>query len=291
VAAAAAERDRFGIGWRREIAAELSRHLERVDVVEVIAEDWLDAPRRAVEALAWLAQSVPVALHGVALGPVSSEPVNERVLARTARLMERVPCVSWSEHLAFVRGGDREIGHLAAAPRTPASVAATCANLERARKIVGRAPLVENVATLIDPPLSDMDEAEWIGACLRSSGCRLLLDLHNLHANATNFGYDARASLASIPIERVEQVHIAGGRWIRAGAGRRLLDDHQHDVPDPVFALLEELGTRARQPLTVILERDGRFGPIEGLLGELERARQALTRGRARAAQSIEVHA
>jgi len=38
---------------------------------------------------------------------------------------------------------------------------------------------------------------------------------------------------------------------------RRYLDDHLHDVPDPVYDLLVEVGARVRRPLTVILERDG----------------------------------
>ena len=31
----------------------------------------------------------------------------------------------------------------------------------------------------------------------------------------------------------------------RTGGERRLLDDHLHDVPDPVYALLREVGRRA----------------------------------------------
>ena len=49
------------------------------------------------------------------------------------------------------------------------------------------APLVENVATLIDPPGSDRDEATWVAEIVRNSESDLLLDLHNVHANAKNF--------------------------------------------------------------------------------------------------------
>ena len=44
---------------------------------------------------------------------------------------------------------------------------------------------------------------------------------------------------------------------------------------------LRELGRRASQPLMVIVERDGRYPPIEGLLAQLDRARDALAEGRA----------
>jgi len=38
-------------------------------------------------------------------------------LDKMARLVEQVRPQFWSEHLAFVRGGGIEIGHLAAPPR------------------------------------------------------------------------------------------------------------------------------------------------------------------------------
>ncbi len=43
-------------------------------------------------------------------------------------------------------------------------------------------------------------------------GTPMLLDLHNLHANAHNFGFDAVEYLDSLPLQAIRQVHIAGGR-------------------------------------------------------------------------------
>jgi uncharacterized protein (UPF0276 family) len=54
-------------------------------------------------------------------------------------------------------------------------------------------------------------------------------------------------------------------------------------VPDPVYELLEEVAARAPQPLTVILERDGKFPSIDALLAQLDRARYAVAAGRNRA--------
>jgi hypothetical protein len=83
----------------------------------------------------------------------------------------------------------------------------------------------------------------------------------------------------------VAAVHLSGGDWIDGPNGaRRLLDDHVHDVPLQVFALLRELGRLAPQPLTVIIERDGAYPPIARLLEQLETARAALAAGREAAA-------
>ena len=275
--------DRVGIGWRPELAAGILAHLDRVDLVEVIGDDWFDAGGRELRALATLGAQIPVILHGVGLGLASSLPVDTRRLTAMARIVDAAQPELWSEHMAFVRAGGREIGHLAAPPRSAATVEGTAANIDRARRIVGSAPLLENIATLIDPPGSDRDEATFVKDVAKGADVELLLDLHNLHANATNFGFDALRFLHTLPVHRIRAVHLAGGRWISASSGhRRLLDDHLHDVPESVFTLLEELGARTPQPLIVVVERDGNYPAITVLLEELDRARRALARGRAR---------
>jgi len=88
-----------------------------------------------------------------------------------------------------------------------------------------------------------------------------------------------------LPLECVTAVHLSGGRRIDGPDGaRRLLDDHLHDIPADVFALLSELGRLAPQPLTIVIERDGRFPPVARLLDQLDSARAALAAGREAAA-------
>jgi uncharacterized protein (UPF0276 family) len=290
--------DRVGLGWRGELSASILCRLEALDVVEVIAEDWLHASRSEAEALRTLGASCPVMLHGVSLGLASSAPVEAKRLDRMARLVERVQPLAWSEHLAFVRADGVEIGHLTAPPRTRAVIEGTAANLSRARAAVGALPAVENIATLIEPPASELDEAQWTRAIVAESGAPMLIDLHNLYANAVNFGraqepslprrresrtiLDAHALLDAMPLDRVTMVHLSGGCWISSPAGRRyLLDDHVHGVPDAVYALLERLAFKAPQPLTVIIERDGNYPVFDVLLGEVGRARAAVCAGRA----------
>jgi uncharacterized protein len=274
-------RDRVGLGWRGELAAVILERLGEIDALEIIAEDWMKASRRELRALRDLADERPLLLHGVAMGLASSIPVEARRLDRMARLVDIVQPAAWSEHLAFVRAGGFEVGHLAAPPRTHATVDGTLENLHRAATSIGCLPAVENIATLIDPPASSMDEAAWTRAIVEPSGVAMLLDLHNLYANALNFGAEPALLLDAMPLERVEMVHLSGGRWLRPAEGPpRLLDDHLHDVPDPVFALLECLAARAPRPLTVIIERDGRYPSIDALLGEVRRARAALAAGR-----------
>jgi uncharacterized protein (UPF0276 family) len=274
--------DRVGLTWHPQLAAAILAARERIDIVEVIPEGTFLESRKSQRALRTLARAMPVSIHGVSLGLASTTPVEQWRLDQFARLVDSVQPASWSEHLAFVRAGGVELGHLAAPPRTASTIDATAANLERAARTVGTYPMVENVATIIDPPGCRIDEQTWICELLSTSRADLLLDLHNLYANARNFGFDAAEVLKRIPSERIKSIHLAGGAPVHTPAGERWLDDHLHDVPDPVYRLLELVGQLVPHALDVVLERDGAFPPFTQILMQLDRARAALTKGRAR---------
>jgi uncharacterized protein (UPF0276 family) len=278
--------DRFGVGWRAELAADILSHLDAIDLVEVIAEECLrPVGRRAIGALA---RQVPIVLHGLSLGLASTSAVDPRRLGALADVVNELRPLAWSEHLAFVRAGAVEIGHLTAVPRTAATAVATARNIRAAADRIGSMPAMENIATLLDPPGSDLDEAAWITEVVREAGCPLLLDLHNLHANALNFGFDPFEYLDRIPLQTVTTIHLAGGRLIQepATGGEparwRLLDDHLHEVPARVYDLLTEVGAEVASPLNVILEYDGNYPPFVAMLRQLSCARAALQSGRQR---------
>jgi uncharacterized protein (UPF0276 family) len=295
-------RDRVGLGWRGELAAGIFAHLDRIDLVELIADDHFKATAKELRPLKLLASQLPISLHGVGMGLAGSEPPPDWRLDAMARLADALDPESWSEHLAFVRAGGHEIGHLAAPPRTVRNVEAAVRHIEQAARTVGRAPRLENIATLVEPPGSLLTEPQWTDAIVHGSGAPMLLDLHNLYANALNAGCDPLALLRAMPLAHVRGVHLSGGVWIDepmlgpprhppAQAGRpprqRLLDDHVHDVPEAVFVLLEQLAGWVDQPLEVIVERDGAYPEFGVLLAQLDAARAALARGRTRAAASV----
>ena len=261
---------RAGLGWRAELGAGILANLDRIDVVEILAEELFDATRAERRAVKFLQSHVPVVLHATSLGFASTEAVDRKRLDALARVVEWLEPEVWSEHLAFVRAGGSEVGHLAAPPRNDATLEGLMRNVEAARRATGSLPCLENVASLIEPPFCTYSEGEWLRAVVAATGCELLLDLHNLYTNATNFNFDAFEVARSLPAPRL--IHIAGGRRIE---GDRVLDDHLHPVPCVVYELLACVDAREA---TVILERDGRYPPIEELLEELEAARIATTR-------------
>lgn len=281
------QNDLVGLGWRNELGPSILSNLDQIDVVEVIIDDYLNASKSRLQSINTLSRQVSVIYHGVGLGLATSLQIDQKRLDRLSRVIDYLAPDFWSEHLAFVRAGRMEIGHLAAPPRTLHTIDGTLANLERVKKTVGSYPVLENIATLIDPPGSKMSEPQWVRQILRQSGCHQLLDLHNLYTNAVNFGFDPIEYLRAFPLDQVRLVHLSGGHWIKEPygfesrpRGERLLDDHVHDIPDAVYDLLGILAQTVPQPLTVIIERDGEYPEFQSLLNQIQNAKQILKTAR-----------
>jgi len=96
-----------------------------------------------------------------------------------------------------------------------------------------------------------LHQPELLEAMLAPVDGVLLLDLHNLWCGAVNYGLDPVALLERYPLERVVELHIAGGRW--GDDFRR--DTHDGPVPAEVWALLPEALARCPQLKVVVWER------------------------------------
>jgi uncharacterized protein (UPF0276 family) len=276
--------DQFGLGWRKDLAAGIFLNQSKIDFLEVIADDFYKCKSQDLKDLKILFSQIPVSLHGVSMGLASHSEIPTIKIEEMKKLIDFVQPISWSEHIAFVRAGPFEIGHLASPPRNESTLKASLHNIDRIKSIISKSPLLENVASLIEPPLCEYTEGEFAQKLAERSSCFLLLDLHNLYANAVNFKKNPFELLNEFPLEKVKQVHLSGGRLISEHEypdQKRLLDDHLHNVPEKVFELLTHLARQTPQDLSILIERDGEFPAIEILLDQLHTARQAVRAGRA----------
>jgi hypothetical protein len=215
--------------------------------------------------------------HAISLSLGSAEPPDRERLARLADLARRVGAPLVSEHLSFVRAGGLESGHLLPLPRTRDALAVVIANVRAARDALPVPLALENVATLFEWPGGAMSEPAFLRTVLEETDTLLLLDIENVYANAFNHGFDARAYLDELPLERIAYVHIAGG-YERKGIWH---DTHTCAVDPAVLDLLAELSARVPLP-GVLLERDDNFPDEAGLHAEMDAIAAAVRRGAAR---------
>jgi uncharacterized protein (UPF0276 family) len=265
-----------GIGWRPEIAPFVAG-IDDLRFVEVVAEN-LPAGGEPPAALRALHdRGVVVIPHGLRLSLGGAEPPEPARLEHLAGLAGRFGSPLVSEHIAFSRAGGTEAGHVMPVPRTHEALGIVVENVLEAQRALPVPLALEHVAALVDWPEAEMDEATFLAEVLERTGALLLLDVANLHANARNHRFDARAFLDRVPLERLAYVHVGGGVE-RDGVYH---DSHRHPVVPAVLELVEELCARAEPP-GVLLERDDDFPGDEALAGELAAIRAAVGRGAGR---------
>ncbi|MEH0974377.1 DUF692 domain-containing protein [Micromonospora sp. CPCC 205546] len=253
-----------GIGWRPEIAGFVA-DLPGLRFVEVVAEGVAAAGPLPAGLAALRERGVTVVPHGVRLSLGGAEPVDPARVAHLGAVAQRVGAPLVSEHIAFVRAGGVEAGHLLPVPRSREAVDVVCANVARAQAALPVPIALEPIAALFDWPDDELDEADFLTEILDRTGAFLLLDVANVYANARNRGADPVALLDRLPLERVSYVHVAGG----AEHGGYYHDTHADPVPPAVLDLLRELCARHRPP-ALLLERDGHYPPAPALRAELD---------------------
>ena len=259
-----------GIGWRREIDLTVER-LD-VDFVECVAED-VD-PSRIPESLSLLRErGLPVLPHAVSLSLAGAEPLDTDRVRHLARVATALDAPLVSDHVAFTRAGQWEAGHILPPPRTSDSLDVLVDNVRRAQELLSVPLALEHVAALVEWPAAEFTEAEFLARLVERTGCGLILDVANLHANAHNLGTDPEEFLDTVPLERIAYVHVGGGLW-QDGIYH---DTHAHPVVPEVLDLLARLHARTSPP-GVLLERDDRFPSDDELAAELTAVRAAIAR-------------
>ncbi|HEY2584830.1 MAG TPA: DUF692 domain-containing protein [Tepidisphaeraceae bacterium] len=263
----------LGIGWRPPLALDIDRRAD-LGFVEIVAEN-IDPANIPTPLRHLRARGVAVIPHGVSLSLGGAEPIDKARVRRLAELAREFDAPLASEHIAFVRAGGQEAGHLLPLPRTRAALDALIDNVRTAQDLLPVPLALENIAALFEWPDREMDETEFLGTLLDRTGAMLLLDLANVWANARNLGGDPVAMLTQMPLDRLAYVHVAGGEE-RDGTYH---DTHAAAVPPGVLELLSDL-CRLADPPGVMLERDDHFPPGPQLNLELDAIAAAVARGR-----------
>lgn len=258
-----------------EITPEIYHRAEQVGAaVQLVPEP------KPFDAARHRCSSLPVTMHSVSLSIGSAHGMYEPCLAMMDRLRTEWPFRWYSEHLQFQGTLDENGEGSETGIPFPLPPTVEAANLvaERAASIQRRYSvpfLLENPAHYLpdlpaDPEIGD--EFGLMERIIALSGCGQLLDLHNLYCNALNFGFEPITALGRVKLDRVGEIHVAGGSW-RDGF---YMDAHNGRVPEPVWDLLELTLSRAPGIGAVVFEildqYLDRLGP-DGIARELETAR------------------
>lgn len=272
-----------GLGLRRALLGPLLSHRPgTIDFLEVAPENWIGVGGRFGREFRELAEQYPVVFHGLSLDIGGPDPLDLDLVRAVRDLMDELGVPFYSEHLTYC-AAEGHLYDLLPIPFTGEAVHYVAGRVRQVQDVIGR-PLVLENASYYAQAHTDLSESEFIDAVVRESGCEMLLDVNNIYVNSINHRYDPEAFLASLPLERVRYLHIAGHY---DEAPDLKVDTHGADVIDPVWRLLER-AYALLGPMPTLLERDFNLPPLEELLGEVATVReyQRVAEGAARAGRA-----
>ena len=238
-----------GLTFHPELADFVERHAALVDVLELEPQTlWLpaaaagahfSAPAAAMQRLAdypqaKLVHSVGTPVGGTRLGDPRQLPLLREAIARLG--------APWcSEHLSFnVAGGadGQFFTSFMLPPRqTPDGVRCAAASVRELAGLLGAPLAIETGVSYLRPRQDELRDGEFVAAVAEAAGCGILLDIHNIWTNELNGRQSIASYLDDLPLERVWELHLAGGQE-HAGFW---LDAHSGAIPADVLRVAGEV--------------------------------------------------
>jgi uncharacterized protein len=257
----------IGLGHRPTLASWLADGVSEVNCVELTAEHFFDAPDAAISRIG---DQYVCSVHGLGLSLGTPGPLDAPTLRNYARVA-RLSKAQWvSEHVAFTRTAEVDLGHLNPVAPTRDNLKLLTDHVQQVQVATARPIRLENITTELRLSGS-FSEPEFLNALCEWPDVGLLLDVTNLFINARNHRFDAEDWLSELQPGVVRQMHIVG----YGEEYGRLVDDHRSPIQPELLELMAAAAER-HDVEAVFVERDLDIpGPPE-LVGELSRVRQAL---------------
>jgi uncharacterized protein (UPF0276 family) len=259
----------FGLGLRTPHFEHVLQHQPDVDWFEILSENYMVAggkPRYYLEAIA---ERYPIVMHGVSMSIGSTDPLDLEYLKALKKLANDVQPKWISDHICWTSIHGKNSHDLLPLPYTRATVKHVAERVRQVQDILGRRILLENVSSYLSYKNSEMDEWTFLREVAEEADCLILLDINNIYVSARNHDLDPLAYLNNIPVNRVQQFHLAG----HSDMGDHVIDTHDHDVPDSVWQLYREALKRFGAVSTMI-ERDDNIPEFPALYDELQFAKK-----------------
>jgi uncharacterized protein (UPF0276 family) len=229
-------------------------------------------------ALAQIAERYPVVTHGLTLSIGAIDEPDFAYLSALKNELARLNPPWHSDHLCFSTAGARVLHELLPLKFCQENVVRVAERARQTGDFLERPFALENITYYVHPGEPEMSELEFLNRVLARCNAQLLLDVNNVYVNAQNHGFDPRAFIAGLPLERVIEIHVAGHEQLEDGM---LLDTHGEAVADPVLELLEWTLERTGD-VPVLLERDNQVPALHELLREVRTLQEIRTRALAR---------
>src|SRR5258708_27284918 len=142
-----------------------------------------------------------------------------------------------SDHLSFNSTPEFKTGFFLPPRQTPEGIATVAVSIRDLQQALPVPVAVEPGVNYLRPRPDEMPDGEFVASVVETADCGLLLDLHNIFTNALNSRQPVDEFLSQIPLERVWEIHLAGGMEF----GGFWLDSHSGAMSDALVELAKQV--------------------------------------------------
>ncbi len=216
----------------------------------------------------------PKLVHGVGFPVGGTLRPDARHIPLFQQAVDRLESAWASEHLSFNESVDASGGRFQTSFLLPprqtreGAVAAAGAIREVAGQI--RVPFaVETGVNYLRPRRDELADGAFVAAVVEMADCGIVLDLHNIWVNEMNGRQPAREFVAQLPLDRVWEIHLAGGFELDG----YWLDAHSGAIPEPLLELASDVIPWLPDLHALIFELLPAFLPhfgLDGVAAQLE---------------------
>jgi uncharacterized protein (UPF0276 family) len=258
-----------------DVLALRDAHREWAGFLEIGVETVKGLDRHAE---AWVARGLPATYHYLDVNLDEPEDFDDEWLADVRALAARIRPAWLCGDAGMWHLGRRERGHMLLLPPvlTAEAADAMAAGVVRLRDATGHEVLPEN------PPgavfLGDLHLLDFFARVAERADTGLLLDCAHLAIFQRTRGLGPLARLDVFPLERVVEMHVAGGSERRHDGFAWVDDDHTPAVLADTWAIVEHVVPRAPNLHAVVFECER--NPLDACVPGFERLTRLLA-GRA----------
>jgi uncharacterized protein len=166
-----------------------------------------------------------------------------------------------SDHLSFNRTSEFATGFFLPPRQTLAGVQTASTSIRRLQDVLTVPIAIETGVSYLRPRSDEIPDGEFVARVVELANCGILLDLHNVYCNSVNGRQPLEGYLSQLPLERVWEVHLAGGFELDGF----YLDAHSGAIPTPLRAVVEEVIPNLPNLRAIVFEIFPSFIPVVGL--------------------------
>lgn len=262
---------RVGINYNEEKKKDILKNIAAIDLLEIYTEKFFIHNNDAI--FTEIINKIPIVLHGLDLSLGSLEDLDNQYLESFKQNTHDLSYLWFSDHLSMTKIDGYEVGHLMPVVFNEIMVHNVVKKINEIKKLSPQPFLLENITYYYRIPGTVLEEPDFIQQILIGADCGMLLDLNNLIINSRNHHYCPYEFLKQIPLDRVQEIHVAGGSY-KFGMH---VDTHANAVSSEVWGLFDHI-CKISSFKGVIVERDANLDNYQALLKEVEIAKAILQR-------------